>query len=479
MSGMGTPDLLGTYGTFTYFTDAFVPDADKFTGGRVVKVRPKNNLIRCSLDGPKNSMRTDGRGTTLEFTVRRDPWEASAKIDLQGTELIMTEGEWSEWIPVKYELMPMFAGVSGMVRLYLQQLRPEFRLYVTPINVDPMDPSLPICNPGTYSKELSQAVGRFSTLGFPEDTKALSHGVLSEDEFLEQSRFVLEERLAGYEYQLNNFKEGFFFYYFSSIDQNCHMLWKNMDENHPLYQPNASQETKNAMKYMYQRMDEVLKMALGKLDSRTTLMVMSDHGFAPFYREFNLSTWLVKNGFTALSDPSRMEDMTYFDVVDWSRTKAYAMGINGIYINMQGRDRFGSVHPQQASKVKREIISRLVQEKDPRNGKPVVVNAYDTHKIYSGPFLAVAPDIVLGYQSGYRISDESVLGKFPKELFSDRTDKWAADHCMDPSVVPGVLLSNKEVACPNPAIWDLAPTIINAFGLKVPKEMDGKPIFKV
>lgn len=479
MSGMGTPDLLGTYGTFTYFTDAVVPDADKFTGGRVVNVRPKNNLIQCVLEGPKNSMRSDGRSTALEFTVRRDPWAASAKVDIQGTDLVLTEGEWSEWIPIKYELMPMFAGVSGMVRLYLQQVRPEFRLYVSPINVDPMDPGLPICNPGGYSKELSEAVGRFTTLGFPEDTKALSHGVFTEDEFLGLSRHLLDERLAGYEYQLRNFKEGLFFYYFSSIDQNSHMLWKNMDVNHPLYQPGASEQTKGAIKYFYRRMEEVLKMALAKTDSRTTLMIMSDHGFAPFYREFNLSTWLVKNGFTALTDPSRMESMKYFDVVNWSKTKAYAMGINGIYINMAGRDKFGSVPPAQAAKVKREIIARLAQERDPQNGQPVIVGAYDTHKIYSGPFLAVAPDIVVGYQSGYRISDESVLGKFPKDLFSNRTDKWAADHCMDSSVVPGVLLSNKKVSAQKPGIWDLGPTIIKAFGLEVPKEMDGKPIFGV
>ena len=290
---------------------------------------------------------------------------------------------------------------------------------------------------------------------------------------------VLEERINLFDYQLRNFNEGFFFFYFSSIDQNTHMLWRAMDPSHPLYNPQASKEVKQAIRYFYKRFDDVLRQTLGHLDSHSTLMLMSDHGFAPFSREVHLSTWLVENGFTAVTDESKYHSSQFYQYVDWKKTKAYVMGLNGIYLNIDGRDKNGSVDPHKAQALKDEIIAKLNEFKDPKNGEKVITQAYDSSKVYSGPYLSLAPDIILGYKSGYRISDEAVLGKFPKGTVGDRTDPWAADHCMDPSYVPGILLSNKEVMHPSPALWDLAPTILKEFGFKAPKEMEGKPIFDV
>jgi len=476
ISGMGTPDLLGSYGTFTFFTDINVPGADKFTGGRVVKVKPVNHVVNSVLEGPPNSFRADGQNTKIPFTVYRDPREQVAKIQIQDHEILLRQGEWSEWIPLKFELMPMFAGVHGMVRIYMQEVHPHFKLYMSPINIDPREANLPISSPANYSRELSEAIGRFYTQGFPEDTKALSNGIFTNEEFLRQSKMVLEERLKAFDYEFSQFNEGFFFFYFSSIDQNTHMMWRDMDPTHPLYEPNASKEAKEAVYYFYRSMDNVLKQTFSKMDGNSVLMLLSDHGFAPFGREFHLSTWLVENGFTVLTDPDKMYESKFYDYVDWSKTKAFALGLNGIYINLYGREANGSVLARDAQKVKEEIIARLAGVRDPKNGRRIITHAYDSHKIYHGPYLDLAPDIVVGYQSGYRISDEAVLGKFPKGIVGDRHDKWAADHCMDPMVVPGVLMTNKSVKKPDPALWDLAPTILKSFGLEPPKEMDGKPI---
>jgi predicted AlkP superfamily phosphohydrolase/phosphomutase len=479
LSCMGTPDLLGTYGSFTYFTDAPVPNADKFTGGRVVNVSLADHVLRSKISGPENSFRSDGRSAEIDFTVYRDPREPIVKVVIQDKEIMLRQGEWSEWIPIKFELMPMFAGVSGMVRLFVQQVHPEFRLYMSPVNIDPMDPELPICSPSGYSRELSQAIGRFHTQGFPEDTKALSHGVFNNEEFLKQSKMVLQERLRMFDHEFAQFREGFFFFYFSSVDQNTHMMWRDMDSNHPLYEPNASPEAKGAVYYFYRKMDEVLGQVCSKIDSHSTLIVLSDHGFAPFSREFHLSTWLVENGYMVLNEPGKMTQSKYYDFVDWSKTTAYAMGLNGLYLNLFGRENHGSLMPRDAEKIKAEIIARLEQVRDPLNGRKIITKAYDSHKIYSGPYLELAPDIVVGYQSGYRISDEAALGKFPQGIIGDRKDKWSADHCMDPQVVPGVLLTNRQVSSAQPGLWDLAPTILREFGLDVPREMDGKPIFKI
>jgi predicted AlkP superfamily phosphohydrolase/phosphomutase len=335
---------------------------------------------------------------------------------------------------------------------------------------------LPICNPTHYSKELSQVLGRFYTQGFPEDTKALSHGIFSNEEYLTQSKIVLDESLHAFDYELSQFKEGFFFYYFSSIDQNTHMMWRTMDPTHPLYEPSASKEVKEAVKFFYASMDEVLRQTLSKLDSHSTLFLLSDHGFAPFGKEFNVSSWLLKQGFSAAVDDEEIYDSKFYSALDWGRTKAYALGLNGIYLNLKDREPHGVLTSGEAESVKAEIISKIQDARDPHTGAKILVNAYDARKVYSGPYLALAPDIVLGYASDYRISDKSVLGEFPREIISPREDKWAADHCMDPSVVPGVLFSNREIASSDPAIWDLAPSILSCFGLPPAKEMDGRTI---
>jgi predicted AlkP superfamily phosphohydrolase/phosphomutase len=205
--------------------------------------------------------------------------------------------------------------------------------------------------------------------------------------------------------------------------------------------------------------------------------VISDHGFGNFEREFHISRWLVEQGYTVLKDPDSTDPGDMYDRVDWSKTTAYALGINGIYVNLKDREPNGIVDARDAQRIKDEIAGRLLLAVDPQRNLPIVRAAYDSHEIYSGPYLFLAPDVLVGYHAGYRVSDEAVLGKFPTEIVGDRTNKWSADHCFDPGLVPGVLLSNKtEWNQGTPAIWDLAPSILKSFGIEVPAEMDGKPI---
>lgn len=475
LSGMGTPDLLGSYGTCTFITDAPTDHSEGLTT-RVVRVTPVNHLYKAILEGPKNSLKADRAPSTIEMNIRRDPYEPVVRISVQHHDLILKQGEWSEWIPLSFPLMPMFASVGGMIRVYVQEVHPRLKIYVSPINVDPMEPSLPICSPSSYSRELSEAVGRFYTQGFPADQKALSEGFLSDDEYLTQAHLVLDESMRIFEHELSRFHEGVFFFYFSSVDQNCHMLLRTMDPTHPLYRPDASDAVKNAVLGFYQRMDVALGRALERADSTTTIYALSDHGFAPFTREFNLNTWLYENGYLTLTDPSKLGQGEFFRYVDWSRTKAYGLGINGLYINMHGRDKHGSVNGEDSARLKQEIAAKLALVRDPQNGSPVVTQAYDAHTIYSGPFVDLAPDLVVGYHRGYRSSDETVLGKLPQGLVADRTNLWSADHCMDPANVPGMLISNKEWKHPRPGLWDMAPSVLQCFGIETPKEMDGKAI---
>ena len=476
LSGMGTPDLLGGYGVYTLVSEVDVPGSENFSGGRVAKIQLQDHHTKFAVRGPKNPFKVKNPHTEVEFDLRRDPSNRVVKIEVQGQTVVLQEGEWSGWLPIKFELLSFLASVYGMVRIHVKKVHPYLQLYISPVQIDPMNPSMPICSPEGYSRELAEAAGRFHTMGLPADTKGLSEGALDSYEFLQQSKTVLEENLRCFDFEFSRFNDGCFVFYFSSIDQNGHMLWRCMDPKHPLYEPNAPQVVKDAIPFFYREMDKVLGRVLERLDSKTSLMVLSDHGFTDFTREIHLSSWLVDNGFTVLTRPDKRGEIDFFRYVDWKRTKAYALGINGIFLNLKGRERNGSLDPAEGQRVKDEIAAKLLNFMDPDNGAQMISRVFDTAKIYSPVHRELAPDLQVGYMPGYRISDEAILGKIPREVVRNRTNLWSADHCMDPAKVPGVLLSNQSCNTDAPGIWDMAPSILKAFGIEAPKEMTGKVV---
>ena len=476
ISGLGTPDVTGSYGSFQFYTDDPGIQTD---GGVIYKVRIFGNTMSSYLYGPSNNFRKDGETTRVKLTAYRDPDEKVAKITVGGKELILKEGEWSDWVRVSFDMLGPVTRVHGICRFYMKQVHPNFSLYVTPINIDPADPAVPICTPGSYGKELNDVTDSFYTQGFPEDTKALSHGVFSDEEFIVQANLVLEERKRLLEYELTRFDEGLLFFYFSSIDQGTHMLWRCMDPEHPLYDPNAPPEVKNSLKNMYVSIDDALSKVLATLDDRTTLLVMSDHGFAPFAREFNTNTWLAENGYLA-AESLNEEDEGYFPGVDWRSTQAYAVGLNSLYINKRGREGDGAVPPNDAARLVDEIADKLKKLRDPENGRAVVGHVFNPSDVFKGPFAdgPYAPDLIIGFNRGYRTSDGSALGSFVPEAIRTRTDKWAGDHCIDPVAVPGTLIANRKVAVERPNLKDIAPTVLAEFGLEAPGEMTGRGLLK-
>jgi len=479
LSGMGTPDILGTYGTFSYFTDDPPENFKDMGGGKVFPVEVKDNKVVAHLIGPRNTFRKGSPKSTVEFTIWIDSHNPVAKIEVQGQEILLREGEWSDWVVVEFEMVPLLEKVSGICRLYLKKAHPKFKLYVSPININPADPALPISTPSDYAQKLVREVGYFYTQGMPEDTKALSNQVLTDSEYLEQAQFVLNERLKFYDYELNHFKEGFFFFYFSSLDLNSHMFWRAMDPNHPLYSPELNKKFGWFIPYLYQKMDEVIGRAMERMDDKTTLMVMSDHGFVSFRRGFNLNTYLLNNGYAALEDPFSQEETEFFNNVDWTRTRAYGLGINSLYLNLAGREMQGIVTTgAEANSLIDELAKRLIQVKDPLTGENVITHAYKPDQVYSGPYAKKAPDLILGYNRHYRSSWETILGKYPREEFVDNDDKWSGDHCMDNIFLPGVFLCSKKFAAEHPALYDLAPSILSEFGIKKPQNMIGTSIWE-
>jgi predicted AlkP superfamily phosphohydrolase/phosphomutase len=228
---------------------------------------------------------------------------------------------------------------------------------------------------------------------------------------------------------------------------------------------------------MYARMDDLVGRAMKYVDRDTAFFVLSDHGFGSFRRGVNLNTWLLENGYMALKDGATTAG-PYFKGVDWSRTRAYTLGLAGLYLNLKGREAEGIVAPgAEAEALKAELVVKLTGLRDPETGEVAIQRVYATNQIYRGPYLDEAPDLIVGYSNGYRISWDAAQGKVTGKVIEDNAKAWSGDHCVDPVLVPGVLFSNLKIEADDPGIEDMAPTALALFGLPKPPYMEGKPVF--
>ena len=227
---------------------------------------------------------------------------------------------------------------------------------------------------------------------------------------------------------------------------------------------------------LYCDMDRIVGRMLQHANPETAVFVLSDHGFCSFRRGVNLNSWLLCEGYLALK-PGRSESGEYFDGVDWTRTRAYALGLGGLYLNLRGREQHGIVPPQEADALKRELLAKLTGLRD---GEHVAIQSvYDAAVIYRGPYLGAAPDLIIGYAEGYRASWDGAAGRAADGVFEDNHKHWHGDHCVDPVLVPGVLFSNLRLTADNPGIEDLAPTALRLFGVEPPAWMEGKSLLGV
>lgn len=454
LSGMGTPDMRGTQGTFTYFTDDPEELPRDVPGGRIVKIHGENGKFILPLEGPPDSLRKDLRFTTVQLVVEVDAERNVARLSLGDAVAILQTGEWSDWLRADFPLLGWLVGARGMFRVYVKELHPRLALYVTPVNIDPRAPDLPISAPPSYSREVARQVGPFYTQGIAEDTSAFRQGIWTMEEFERQSALVQSDELKLLRNSLDHFHEGLLFFYFSSIDQNSHMLWGKHEPE---------------LLAVYQAIDSAIGEVIDRFPD-ALIIVMSDHGFNSFDRSVNLNTWLWQQGFLALQGPPVGDDEMFADV-DWSGTQAYALGLNGLYLNIAGREKHGIVHrgPQSEAVVKK-LTQDLLQFRDPENGRQVVEVLSPTHA-------DMGPDLIVGYGRTYRGSWQTALGAAPPSVLQDNTDAWIGDHCINPDDVPGVLLSNRTLYAASPGLQDLTVTILALFGAPPGAGMHGRSVF--
>jgi predicted AlkP superfamily phosphohydrolase/phosphomutase len=467
LSGMGTPDILGTYGTFSlYSSDPFSPGTETVNGGDVFLVETKNGRIDTKLYGPDNPFLVEPTRVSADMVVYVDTEADAAKFVIGDEAFILEAGDWSEWVPIAFDLVPTQA-LPAIARFYLRSVEPYFELYVSPLNIDPTAPAMPISTPNSYAKHLCKCTGYFYTQGMPEDTGAAKAGILDVDEFLAQAKIAGDENIAQYEFILDEFDGGMLFHYFGNTDLVGHIIWRAMDPDHPAYVSEEDAPYAEVMPELYEKMDRVVGHTLENMPQDTLLVVMSDHGFSPWRRAFHLNTWLEENGYLVRKKPGQAGD--YYSNVDWSRTRAYGLGINGLYLNLKGREKGGTVDPSDRDALIAEIAGKLRAVVDPTTGQRAISKVYISSETYTdGGWLHIGPDIQVGYARGTRGSDESAKGEILAEVFTDNTDRWSGDHCMDHESVPGILLSSRPLKKEATELKNLAAAILAEYGLDYP-----------
>jgi predicted AlkP superfamily phosphohydrolase/phosphomutase len=475
LSGLGVPDLLGTEGQYTFYTTEPIAKDDP-SPHNVVQVRweqAEAGTVRTVLKGP---MIGRGRVAEVPLIVRmRSPDTGSLELG-SGPAAEIRRREWTDWIGITFR-----AGLSrirGMVKLLLLEAEPQFRLLVSPIHLDPANPAFDLSCPADYTRSLYDRIGAFHTLGMPEMVHPLSHRRYGFDEFLAQVQTVRTERRKMFLSELELFDKGVFAFVFDHTDRIQHAFWATRDPDHPMYDAIEAQSYGRVIEDMYGEMDGCLGEAIKRTDGRTLFMAVSDHGFGSFRRQVHLNRWLVNNGFMRLKELQDAEGRGLFQDVNWDGTQAYAVGFSSIYLNVSGREGGGIVKRDEQSRLLLdEIASKLQTLVDPRNGGRVIHAVYRSSEIYAGcPLVDQGPDLVVGFEPGYRASWQTALGGAPAVLVEDNRSRWSGDHIFDPDLMPGIILSNAKLDGQPYRGVDIAPTILGCLGLAKPGHMTGRDL---
>lgn len=479
LSAMSVPDLLGTQGTFLLLTTRSSNERFKEGGLRIPLERngAGPGHLTAKLEGPGNLFVDGEPPMELPITVETEPGRARVLLNgKKGDVVELEEGVLSDWVPLAF---PASFGIKahGICRMMLTETGDEVSIYVTPISLDPENPAMPVSHPGFYATYLAKLVGTYSTMGLAEDTWALNEDVVDDATFLQMAYDVDDERKKMFFAAMDRLREGSLVCVFDATDRIQHMFWRYLEDGHPAARGKEDAEHRDAIVELYERNDELVGKVIDKLEPGDVLMVLSDHGFTSFRRGINLNAWLHENGYLHLKEGA---DGTaeWLTEVDWSKTRAYALGLTGMYLNLRGREAHGIVEPgEEAKALKAELIERLSGLVDPADGGVAINELFDTRALYEGPYLDDAPDFIVGYNHGYRISWDGATGVVATPVFEDNVKAWSGDHGVDPRIVPGVFFCSEKVDEKKPALIDVAPTALELFGLEAPAHMDGKPLF--
>ena len=512
LSGLPLPDIRGTMGTFYYFaTDlSRYEEGNTELGGVLRRLVMENDIARTELVGPPNpvvrkqlvalrgkaqSLTDADRRQIAELEQKEDVkiplsvrWNRGAKtatVEISGESITLEPGKISKWVDLEFRIN-FLVRVHGMAQLLLMNADNELQLYVSPVNWKPDSPPMPISHPASLSGDLFRQIGPYRTLGWAEATWPLNEGRMDEQTFMEDLYRAFDDRAQVILNRIDARKWDVLIGVIESTDRVQHMMWRLMDEKHPMYDAGLASKYGNAIESIYRRADQFVAEVLEHLEPGTQVMIVSDHGFHSWRKSVNLNTWLVQQGYMVVRGQQaekKLDDLfgggEFWENVDWSKTRVYAMGLGQVYFNLRGREAKGIVSPgAEAKQLADELSARLLTMQDPEDGSRIVRAVYKRDDIYTGEFLGNAAELQVGMEDGYRVSWQTTLGGSPQGIVYPNTKKWSGDHGgYDFATTAGVLVSSKAISKADPSIMDIAPTVLKYFGVTIPSTMDGKPLW--
>ncbi len=489
LSGLGVPDLSGRIGRPAYFTSDpfFAPREGNDFSVEIVRLESNVGRQEVKVLGPPG--RPFGREGSIDARLTFSVPDARDRIviEAEGAHAELRPGEWSDWVPLVFRVNPLVA-IHGYARLRLQSVQPEIGLYLSPIQFDPdhLPPGFTLSSPRGFAKTLVREYGRYKTMGWAIDTWSIQSGTLPEDAFLEDVKMTAEQERKMLRGLLAK-GDRLLFHYFEFPDRVGHVFWRFRDPEHPAYDAGLAAKYGDAVETSYRTMDEIVGETAKGLKPEDVLLVLSDHGFATWRRSVNYNSWLVENGYLVLKGSARRQNLEalfsrgqFWEAIDWTKSKAYAMGLGDIYVNLSGRETGGIVAPgAEYEALRRELIERLAALTDPKNGRRAVSRVFKREEVYRRFDPRLIPDLIVANLPGYRVSWQSSLGVPTESVFEDNKDVWSGDHCsLDPDLVRGVFFSSKPFRAERvPGIADVTASVRALFGGSEIEDAAGKALW--
>jgi len=488
LAGLGVPDLSLRIGKPFYFTsDLFLPSEKNEFSVEIVELPDNKGEMEVEIVGPPNKLFKEPQYIKIPLKIKVAEDKKSITLEVCGQRFTLKEKEWSDWIEFVFPYNPLIK-VKGVSKFYVLSIEPEVRFYLSPINFDPRN--LPIgfdvTYPPSWAKELAKKFGIFRTIGWGVDTWSVSEELTDDDFFMKEWHIEPNTFSPIFESILNEDNELVVLYY-EFTDRVGHIFFRLMDKEHPYYKEELAKKFGNALRESYVLMDEIVGKIREKLPKDTIFIVLSDHGFSTWRYAVNYNTWLVQEGFMKLTGAEgKTQDLyalfdqgQFWPNVDWSQTKAYCMGLGGLYINLKGRESKGIVSPgEEHENVRKELINKLENWIDPSTGLHPVAKVYTREEAYNSFDPVLIPDLIVTNSPFYRISWQTSLGGIPSQTIEPNAQVWSGDHCsLYPPAVPGIIFSNKKIEKQMPYIKDIYPTILKHFKVEAPYKLDGEALF--
>lgn len=476
LGGAGTPALVGGQGAAMLVRSSSPPAAVRPpAGGIQLAAAPlQEGGWKVRVPGPEQG----GGQTAAELTMR---WSAPAGkkdrvllVDGGSGQVRVAPGKWSGWVELSFE--GGVKEIAGITRVLPLSGGAGLEVVLEPVSADPYAPLVPLSAPRYYAGFLADRYGRFRTTGCLVDEHAFAAGQIGPAALLNQTYSSWEQAERMTLGELGRGGWDLLVSVFPQPGAAVRVLARAGDDRLPAHDSALDAGYGANLEKLYERLDGLVGEIMKGLSASDRLIVVGVRGLRPVRRELNLTTWLVKEGYTVLARKARSSGRDGYADVEWDRTRAYAGGAGAVYLNLDGREPHGTVQPgQEALDLLDELRDGLLAIRD--GSSPVIKDVVTGAEAFSGPALDRAPDLLVVLHAGYAIGAAGRLGAVPPSVLQDSTRPWipAADGG-DPADAAGVFLATLPPRG-DPSVVDVAPTVLGFFAIKPPPTCTGRNLW--